>query len=86
MAEVRIESEWVLYSCKECGASDERVSVPRRGANEDVVSWVKAVAWTCGNHHHINHPHCPSRHVDLKIPLPKGENDVDRRTVDKPAG
>lgn len=67
--EMRVESTWVLYSCKRCGAIKERVGVRSRGAAENVVSWVNSIAQTVANHHQINHPGCTGTHCDLMIPL-----------------
>jgi RNase P subunit RPR2 len=69
MRERQIESDYVIYVCKKCGAM-QRVDVRPRGAEEEVVSWVDDVSETCDNHHQINTPQCPFKGVDLELIIP----------------
>lgn len=64
-----------LYTCKKCGLTDIPVDVPAR-EEEDVVVWVKASAELMGADHERRSPLCPSRVIDLKIPVPASATKV----------
>jgi hypothetical protein len=65
----------VEYTCNgHCGTVDRVVHVRARGAEEDVVTWMRHVQEVVGADHETVAPFCPTRHADLKIPLPKGDD------------
>lgn len=57
-----------MYTCNACGVKDLPVEVPAR-EEEDVVKWVEAAAALMGADHGEHSPDCPSRTIDLKIPV-----------------
>ncbi len=63
----------VLYSCKGCGLTDQRVEVRRRRPMEDIIAWLTDVQETLGNNHSLISPLCKSGQCDLKIPLGAAE-------------
>ena len=69
MTEQRIESPYVLYSCKACGITKARVAVRQRGPQEDVIHWLNGIQEMVGNHHRLNSPACTSANCDLMIPM-----------------
>jgi hypothetical protein len=74
MADVkRIESLWVMYTCKAANcASETRVDVRPRGDTEDVIHWIEDIGRTVANHHSLNFPGCRERNCDLRIPISNG--------------
>lgn len=64
-----------FYSCKVCDLKEIPVVVPAR-EEEDVVQWVQASAALMGSDHEKRSPTCPSRTIDLKIPMPAGSDKV----------
>lgn len=69
-----------FYTCKQCGLNEIPVEVPARD-EEDVVVWVKASAEIMGADHEKRNPTCPSRKIDLKIPVPPGAEKIGGPTV-----
>jgi hypothetical protein len=60
----------VMYSCKQCGLLKRKLSVPsRESPNVDVKAWVDATMILCGTEHFLLSPLCPSRTLDLWIPV-----------------
>lgn len=58
------------YSCRSCGLHWRIFAVRERGADEDVVAWVKLVLQVMGADHAKASPWCDAQTCDLKIPLP----------------
>jgi hypothetical protein len=58
------------YDCPTCGIRDRSVEVAERGANEDIVTWVRAVADVIGADHARVVPGCRGKTCKLKIPWP----------------
>jgi hypothetical protein len=63
----------VEYSCDACGVRDAVVQVRARWPQEDVKSWMRAVALALSIDHRKKSPHCRAPTMTLvKIPLPPG--------------
>lgn len=58
----------VAYRCKVC-AVERTITVPDRARAVDVKLWLDGVADRAGVDHSIARPSCPSRVVDLLIPV-----------------
>lgn len=64
----------LMYSCHECGVEEREIEVLERTPGENICAWVKHVAERAAiDHSHIS-PDCLSEHVDLKIPVPPGDD------------
>lgn len=63
----------VEYRCHGCPDAWASVPVPERAEHEDVCAWVEMVRHLVHHHHTVMQPKCPSKVVDLKIPLPPDE-------------
>lgn len=59
----------VMWSCHECGVEKRGAEVRDRGPEEVITDYVEAVARVCGAAHARVSPACPSRQVDLYLPL-----------------
>lgn len=61
------------YTCHVCEIRDREIAVRERGPTEDVVAWMYCVQIVMGDDHARTSPDCPSRHMDLKIPIANAE-------------
>ena len=68
---------WVMYTCHQCGTTDRLVEVRERDVKvEQVVPWVEYAVGECGADHLKQSPWCPSRQIDMKIPVAAGSSHI----------
>jgi len=60
----------IRFHCPRCGLK-KAVEVTERGLKETLKHFVDRALLRAGRCHHTNSPRCPSRHMDLAIPMPK---------------
>ena len=62
---------FVRYTCKPCGLTQRRVTVPARASQAvDVVAWMNLVRHYIGNDHAHRSPFCRATKFELMIPIP----------------
>lgn len=61
----------VIYSCFACSVIEQKVMVPARGPEDDVVHWVKNIlGHAIDLDHSTRSPHCRAETMDhVKIPI-----------------